>query len=93
MGANEHLHGVYGTAYYVAPEVLAGDYDEKCDIWSVGILLYALLHGSPPFTGRTDQEIMESVKRGEFSIEGPIWDEVTLEAKDLILKMLTIDPT
>jgi len=45
MGENEALHGVYGTAYYVAPECLAGDYDLKVDIWSVGILLYMLLSG------------------------------------------------
>ena len=64
MGANESLHGVYGTAYYVAPEVLEGDYDEKCDIWSIGIILYMLLSGSPPFTGNSDLQIIESIKSG-----------------------------
>jgi calcium-dependent protein kinase len=55
MGENEPLHGVYGTAYYVAPECLHGDYDLKCDTWSVGILMYMLLSGKPPFNGTSDR--------------------------------------
>jgi len=45
MGENEGMQGVYGTAYYVAPECLTQVYDEKCDLWSVGVLMYMLLSG------------------------------------------------
>jgi calcium-dependent protein kinase len=51
-----------GTAYYVAPEVIGGNYDEKCDIWSVGVILYVILSGAPPFSGKSEKEIMEKVR-------------------------------
>ena len=58
---------VLGTVYYIAPEVLQGKYDEKCDIWSIGVILYILLSGLPPFGGKNDQEIMARVKKGEYN--------------------------
>ena len=68
MGENEPMHGVYGTAYYVAPECLSGDYDLKCDTWSVGILMYLLLSGQPPFNGTSDRQVLEEVKKGEYTL-------------------------
>ena len=61
------MHGVFGTSYYVAPEVIEGSYSEKCDVWSVGIVLYILLSGEPPFNGTTDIEIVERIKETEQS--------------------------
>lgn len=81
-----------GTAYYIAPEVLKQKYDEKCDIWSCGVILYILLCGYPPFGGNTDKEILYRVGKGKFSFEAPEWDATSPEVKDLITKMLTFDP-
>lgn len=60
---------VLGTAYYIAPEVLNGNYDERCDIWSIGVILYILLSGIPPFPGVNDDEIMKKVKKGQYNFK------------------------
>jgi len=82
------MHGVFGTSYYVAPEVIAGTYSEKCDVWSIGVILYILLSGEPPFNGQTDEAIVERIRIGEYSFEGDRWAEVSDEAKDLINSIL-----
>ena len=92
MGVNHAMTGVYGTAYYVAPEVLTGNYDERCDIWSVGVILYFLLSGMPPFNGNNDQDVLEAVKTGEYILSGGVWDEVSDSAKQLVTFMLAKDP-
>ncbi len=53
---NKPLTDVCGTPYYIAPEVLKGNYNEKCDIWSTGVIAYLLLCGKPPFTGYEKNE-------------------------------------
>ena len=78
-----------GTAYYISPEVLDGFYDEKCDIWSAGVILYILLCGS--FNGNDDDEIFESIKKRKFVFPEAEWANISKEAKDLINKMLS-DP-
>ena len=88
----ERLHKADGTAYYIAPEVLKGDYDEKCDIWSCGVIFYILLCGYPPFNAETDEEIFSAVLKGEFVFPEEEWNSVSEEAKNLIKKMLVLDP-
>ena len=81
-----------GTAYYIAPEVLKESYDEKCDVWSVGVILYIMLCGYPPFNGATDDEIFDKVKIGEFDYPKEEWDHISKEARDLVAHMLTVEP-
>ena len=82
----------YGTAYYIAPEVLQKNYSEKCDIWSCGVILYIILSGKPPFYGKNDKEIVNSVMEGHYSVQGTEWARISPEAKSLIKCMLTFDP-
>ena len=58
---NKKLKEKRGTAYYMAPEVIQGSYTSKCDIWSIGIILYVLLSGEAPFSGENSEEIMKKI--------------------------------
>jgi len=81
-----------GSPYYIAPEVLIEQYNEKCDIWSCGVIFYILLSGSPPFDGENDKEIIKQVKKGKFDFPKDEWILISSEAKDLIKLMLTYNP-
>uniref|UniRef100_A0A9J7YLZ4 non-specific serine/threonine protein kinase n=1 Tax=Cyprinus carpio carpio TaxID=630221 RepID=A0A9J7YLZ4_CYPCA len=84
------------TANFVAPEVLKKQgYDAACDIWSLGVLLYTMLTGFTPFANGpedTPEEILARIGSGKFSLAGGYWSSVSLEAKDLVSKMLHVDP-
>jgi len=82
-----------GTPYYIAPEVLKRSYNEKCDVWSCGVLLFILLCGKPPFFGDTDKEILESVEVGKPYKKDSEWVNVSKDAVNLIDKMLTMEPS
>ena len=57
--SDKGMHNILGTPYYMAPEIFAkSGYNEKCDIWSVGVIMYILLTGRPPFYGKTDIDII-----------------------------------
>ena len=85
------MHQVYGTAYYIAPEVLKGEYTEKCDLWSIGVIVYIMLSGKPPFAGKSDEAIIERVKEGAYSLADKEWTNVTSEAKDFIKALMQKD--
>ena len=58
LAPGEKLHDRQGTPYYLAPEVLNKNYDNKCDVWSCGVIMYTLLSGTPPFNADHNLEIM-----------------------------------
>ena len=81
-----------GSSYYIAPEVLQKHYDEKCDIWSCGVILYILLSGRPPFGGENDREIMDRVSTGKYDLQSSPFNKLTRSCIDLIQKLLIMDP-
>lgn len=82
-----------GTPGYVAPEILQElPYKESCDYWSMGVVLYILLCGEPPFYDDDNFELFEKIKRCDYKFDQPIWDYISDEAKDLIRNLLIVEP-
>jgi len=81
-----------GTPYYVAPQVLAGKYDESSDLWSCGVIMYVLLCGYPPFYGETDADVLSKVRLGNFSFNAADWKNISEDAKNLIRMLLKMNP-
>lgn len=78
------MKNIYGTAYYIAPEILYGNYDIKCDIWSCGVILYIFFAGKPPFNGSNEDEILNSVKKGKYNMNLAQFKSVSESAKSLL---------
>ena len=83
-----NMNDIVGTPHYIAPEVLKGKYNQKCDIWSAGVILYSMLSGHFPFNGRTNKEIFKSISKKKFEFPEKYWKNISNEAKDLISHML-----
>lgn len=78
-----------GTLVYCAPEVIQNNYNEKCDIWSCGVIMYALLTGKFPFNGHSQREIVQNIINGKYDLHCN--GMLSLQAKDLIHKCLIYD--
>ena len=82
-----------GTPGYVAPEVLAHDqYSSQVDLWSIGVIVYILLCGFPPFYGDNDAQMFKKIKAGTYKFLAPYWDPISADAKDFVAKLLVVDP-
>lgn len=91
-GKSHKFHTLVGTPYYVAPEVLIGNYDKGCDIWSAGVILFIMLVGYPPFHGNDNATILKNVKRGTINFVPHHWRKVSKTAIELITRCLSYDP-
>lgn len=92
VGNNEKMKLFTGSCYYVAPEVLRKNYDGRCDVWSVGVILYMLLTFTPPFTGKSDEDIYKAILKGEFNLDKEPLSDCSPECLNLIKNLLTYDP-
>jgi len=90
----DSLKTLCGTPGYVAPEVLKNrnGYTPQCDMWSVGVILYILLCGYPPFQHEQQNKLFKLILKAEFHFHSPWWDKVSAEAKDMVSKLLVVDP-
>mmetsp|Transcript_144708 Transcript_144708/g.360733 ORF Transcript_144708/g.360733 Transcript_144708/m.360733 type:complete len:558 (-) Transcript_144708:273-1946(-) len=85
------LKEVVGTPFYVAPQVISKKYDKMCDLWSCGVIMYALLSGSVPFNGNSDSEVLQKVREGIVRY-GSEWSPLSDDAKSLVKRLLTRSP-
>ena len=88
---DQKLKSIVGSAYYIAPEVLNQDYNEKCDTWSVGIILYMFIAGRAPFGGISNKEIINSIKTQTLDVNNERFLKASPEVRDLIIGLLKKD--
>ncbi|XVE84594.1 hypothetical protein DITRI_Ditri17bG0025200 [Diplodiscus trichospermus] len=88
----QRFSDIVGSPYYMAPEVLRRNYGKEIDIWSIGVILYILLCGVPPFWAETEEGIAHAIIKGHMDFERDPWPKVSSEAKDLVRSMLDPNP-
>jgi calcium/calmodulin-dependent protein kinase I len=90
---NDLMTTACGTPGYVAPEILVGHgYDVAVDYWSIGVIIYVMLCGFPPFSEDSNEKLFDAIKKGAYDFPSPTWDDISDYAKDLIKKLLVVDP-
>lgn len=88
---NVPLKHFYGSPNYIAPEILTGaGYNEKCDVWSIGVILFTLIMGAVPFDGNSDAEVLNNVMNKPILFEG--LGRKSVELTDLMKRLLFKDP-
>jgi calcium-dependent protein kinase len=83
------MESFVGTSHFIAPEVLRGEYNNKCDVWSIGVITYMLLSGKPPFKGMDDKTIYNQIEKGRLDFSTPLWKSRSALSKDFISKLMT----
>lgn len=90
---DERFTSRIGSCYYMAPEQVMGDYDQRVDVWACGIILYVLMVGYPPFNGQKDKDILNKIVKQPLIFDDDDWNKISKEAKDLISRMLEKNPS
>lgn len=91
---NQLMTVACGTPGYVAPEILRGvAYGKEVDIWSIGVILYILLCGFPPFYDDNNKKLFAQIVNANYSFPDPYWTNISAHAKDLVTKLLVVDPS
>ena len=88
IDGDKNLKGAVGTTFYMAPEVITGNYNEKCDIWACGVILYIMLCGKPPFYSQNEEELKKNICSMKYTFDYPEFKKVSHDAIDLIKKIL-----
>jgi calcium-dependent protein kinase len=83
LSYSDHVQ-VVGSAYYTAPEVLRGSYDQGCDVWSIGVIGYMLLSGCPPFYGSNSDAIHDMILTEEADFSSKRFSHVSPVALDFL---------
>ena len=81
-----------GTPYYIAPEVLIGEYGPECDMWSIGVIAYIMLAGYPPFHSSKVPKILDKIVHSPVKYDPEIWDKLSVESMEFVDKLLKKDP-
>ena len=77
-----------GTPYYISPEVLRGEYNIRCDMWSIGVICFVILCGEPPFHGKNTAELFKKIQTTDYEFEQDIWKTISKDAKSFIMSLL-----
>uniref|UniRef100_A0A4W3J873 Serine/threonine kinase 33 n=1 Tax=Callorhinchus milii TaxID=7868 RepID=A0A4W3J873_CALMI len=93
VGSENMLQATCGTPMYMAPEVInAHEYTQQCDTWSIGVIMYAMLSGEPPFMANSEEKLVELINRGDLRFHDSILKGVSDGAKDVLSRLLKVDP-
>ncbi|CEM31033.1 unnamed protein product [Vitrella brassicaformis CCMP3155] len=88
---SKKMHATCGSLAYVSPDTLSGSYTNACDMWSLGVIVYMLLVGYPPFYG-TEAQILDRIAKAQYSMSGSRWERVSPQAKNFVSRLLQRNP-